>query len=207
MNSSAKGPSSCSMLLNRSFPSTVGRWGGHANSEVYKLWKSNCWSQKPGRQQVALTQIICHHSLLTLTLPRASLVAQMIGKESACNAGDLGSFSGLERSPGGRHGSPFQYSCLENPHGQRSLAGYSPCGQKESDTTEWLRTALPGLYPFLPVPFAPSISPLNDRQPPAWSPYLLLHLSPTVLHSIAGDAQKCNLTVKQVRKRKTNNVY
>ena len=135
MNSSAKGPSSCSMLLNRSFPSTVGRWGGHANSEVYKLWKSNCWSQKPGRQQVALTQIICHHSLLTLTLPRASLVAQMVGKESACNAGDLGSFSGLERSPGGRHGSPFQYSCLENPHGQRSLAGYSPCGHKEPADT------------------------------------------------------------------------
>ena len=193
MNSSAKGPSSCSMLLNRSFPSTVGRWGGHANSEVYRLWKSNCWSQKPGRQQVALAQIICHHFLLTLALPRPFLVAQMVGKESACNAGDLGSFSGLERSPGGRHGSPFQYSFLENPHGQRSLVGYSPWGHKESDMTARLRTALPGLYPFLPVPSAPSISPLNDRQPPAWPPYLPLHLSPTVLHSIA---QKCNLTVK-----------
>ena len=45
------------------------------------------------------------------------------GKESACNAGDLGSIPGLGRSPGGRHGNPPQYSCLENPHGQRSLAG------------------------------------------------------------------------------------
>ena len=35
-----------------------------------------------------------------------------------------------------RHGNPLQYSCLENPHGQRSLAGYSPWGHKESETTE-----------------------------------------------------------------------
>ena len=48
------------------------------------------------------------------------------GKESACNVGDLGSIPGLERFPGGGHGSPLQYSCLENPHGQRSLVGYSP---------------------------------------------------------------------------------
>ena len=37
---------------------------------------------------------------------------------------------------------PFsQYSCLQNPHGQRSLAGHSPWGHKESDTTEQLSTA------------------------------------------------------------------
>ena len=47
-------------------------------------------------------------------------------KESTCNAGDLGSIPGLGRSPGGGHGNPFQYSCLENPHGQKNLAGYSP---------------------------------------------------------------------------------
>ena len=57
------------------------------------------------------------------------------GQESAGNVGDLGSISGLGRSPGGGHGNPFQYSCLENPHGQ-SLVGYSPWGHKESDTTE-----------------------------------------------------------------------
>ena len=45
------------------------------------------------------------------------------GKESACNAGDLGSIPGLGGSPGGGHGNPFQYSRLENPHGQRSLVG------------------------------------------------------------------------------------
>jgi len=62
-------------------------------------------------------------------------------KESTCNVGDLGSVPGLGRSPGGGHGNSLQYSCLENPHGQRSLAGYSPWGHKESDTTEPLRTA------------------------------------------------------------------
>ena len=34
------------------------------------------------------------------------------------------------------NGNPLQYSCLENPHGQRSLVGYSPWGLNESDTTE-----------------------------------------------------------------------
>ena len=37
---------------------------------------------------------------------------------------------------------PLQYSCLENPHGQRSLAGYSPWGCKEPDTTELLTLSL-----------------------------------------------------------------
>ena len=59
-------------------------------------------------------------------------------KESACNAGDLGSIPGLRRSPGGGHGNPLWYSCLENLHGQRSLAGCSPWGHKESGTTERL---------------------------------------------------------------------
>ena len=38
--------------------------------------------------------------------------------------------------PRGGHGNPLQYSCLESPHRQRSLVGYSPWGLKESDTTE-----------------------------------------------------------------------
>ena len=58
------------------------------------------------------------------------------GKESACNAGDLGWIPGLERSLGGGHGNPLRYSCLENAHGQKCLADYIPWGRKESDTTE-----------------------------------------------------------------------
>ena len=63
-------------------------------------------------------------------------------KESSCNMGNLGLIPGLGRSPGAGHGNPLKYSCLENPHGQRSLAGYSPRGHgKESDMTEQLSTA------------------------------------------------------------------
>ena len=58
------------------------------------------------------------------------------GKESICNVGDLGSIPGLGRSPRGGHGNQLQYSCLENPYGQSSLAGYNLWGCKESDSTE-----------------------------------------------------------------------
>ena len=54
------------------------------------------------------------------------------GKESTRNVGDLGSITGLGRSPGGGHGKPLQYSCLENPRG---LVGSSPWGHTELDTT------------------------------------------------------------------------
>ena len=59
-------------------------------------------------------------------------------KESACNIGDPGLIPGLGRSPEKRNGYPLQYFCLENPHGQRSLAGYSPWGCKETNMTEKL---------------------------------------------------------------------
>ena len=85
------------------------------------------------------------------------------GKQSTCNVGDLGLIPGLGRSLGEGKGYPLQYSGLENSmdcihgvaksqtqlsnfhfpifllgksHGQRSLAGYTPWGHKELDTTE-----------------------------------------------------------------------
>ena len=62
------------------------------------------------------------------------------GKESACSAEDLDLIPGLGRSPGEGNDNSLQYSCLENPRGQRSLASYSPRGCKESDMTERLST-------------------------------------------------------------------
>ena len=58
----------------------------------------------------------------------ASQVALVV-KNPAANVGDIRDavlIPGLGRSPGGGHGNPLQYSCWENPHGQRRLAGYSP---------------------------------------------------------------------------------
>ena len=53
-----------------------------------------------------------------------------------------GSIPGSRRSPGGGNDNPLQCPCLENPHGQRSLAGYSPWGCKDLDTTERLSIGL-----------------------------------------------------------------
>ena len=55
---------------------------------------------------------------------------------SAGDKRDMRSIPGSGRFPGRGHGNPLQYSCLENPRGQRSLAGYSPWGREESDMTE-----------------------------------------------------------------------
>jgi len=63
---------------------------------------------------------------------------------SSCNVRDLRLIPGSilqERSPGGGHGNPLQYSCLKNSHIQRSLVGYSPWDHKELDMTEQLSTA------------------------------------------------------------------
>ena len=95
-----------------------------------------------------------------------AFLGSLVGKESACCAGDLGSIPGMGRSPGEGNGKPLQYSCLENPmdreawpatvdgiarvkhdlvtqppppgdsEGQESLTCCSSWGQKESDTTQ-----------------------------------------------------------------------
>ena len=61
-------------------------------------------------------------------------------KRICLQRGVLSSIPGLGRFPGGGHGNPLEYTCLENPHGQRCLAACSPWGPKASDTTERLST-------------------------------------------------------------------
>ena len=56
------------------------------------------------------------------------------GKESVCSVGNLGLIPGLGRSPGGGHGNPLQYSCLENPMDRKAWQSYGP-GFKKS----WIR--------------------------------------------------------------------
>ena len=55
---------------------------------------------------------------------------------NAGDRGDVGLILGWGRAPGEGNSNPFHYSCLEKFHGQRSLAGYSPWGCKESGMTE-----------------------------------------------------------------------
>ena len=70
-------------------------------------------------------------SILTQSFPGGSVV-----KNPPAMQETWVQFPGLGRSPGEGHSNPLQYSYPENPHGQRHLAGYSPWGCKESDTTE-----------------------------------------------------------------------
>ena len=65
------------------------------------------------------------------------------GKESACNAGELGSIPGSGRSPRGGHGNPLWYSCLENPMTEE------PGGLQAMGRKEWRMTEQVGLYFFL----------------------------------------------------------
>ena len=70
----------------------------------------------------------------------------------------------LGRFPGEGNGNPVQYSC----HGQRSLAGCSPWGHKELDTTEQLILSLSEVQSFLRTVFRSDLSPVpvlctNDR--------------------------------------------
>ena len=103
-------------------------------------WKTP-WMEEPGRLQSMGSQRVGYDWATSLSHIYLGFPGGSDSKESAWNAGDLGLIPGLGWSPGGKHGNPLQYSCLERPHGQRSLGGCSPCGHKESDMTERLNAA------------------------------------------------------------------
>ena len=72
-----------------------------------------------------------------------NLYQGLSGKESTCNAGDVGvSLIPGSRSPGGGSGNPLQYSCLKKYPMDRSMVGYSAWGFKESQKTERLTLSL-----------------------------------------------------------------
>ena len=75
--------------------------------------------KKKGKGDSLCILITLHPSLTMIfrdgMYPCEGLRQWLSGKESACNAGDLGSVPGWGKSPGGGHSNPLQYSCLENP--------------------------------------------------------------------------------------------
>ena len=77
------------------------------------------------------TKGLCYLSVFYIVVCIWGFSGGSDGKEFACQEGNPGLIPGLGRCPGGGHGNPPQYSCLKNPHGWRSLAGYSPWGCKD----------------------------------------------------------------------------
>ena len=94
--------------------------------------------QKNNGQHIKETDIVQIWSKKQLKSNRVSLVAQTV-KNPPVMWEHL--VPELGWSPGRGHGNPFQYSCLENPQGRRSLVGCKPRGHKESNMTERLSTA------------------------------------------------------------------
>ena len=70
-------------------------------------------------------------------------------KEGACNAGDTGPIPGWGRSPAEGNGKTPPGFLPGESHGQRSLAGYSPRGHIERDTTEWLKSGIGSSVPVI----------------------------------------------------------
>ena len=69
---------------------------------------------KPGEEEhIFFSQIVRHFCKIISS--KKGFPGGLDGKESTCNAGDLGLIPGSRRSPGEGNGNPFQYSCLENP--------------------------------------------------------------------------------------------
>ena len=100
---------------------SLGAQTGKDLSAMWEMWVPSLSREDPLEKRQAT-----HSSI-------RGLVRGSGGKELACSAGDVGLIPGWGRSPGEGNGNPLQYSGLENPHGQRSLVGYSPWGRRESD--------------------------------------------------------------------------
>ena len=127
--------------------------GGNERKQCEDCWITlnivTAWSGKPTHFALDPGKTIIFKMILATLFSRQQYWQYLIesfpsgsaGKESTCNAGDLGSIPRLGRSPGGGRRNPLRYFCLESPQEQQNLAGYSPWDDSESDTTEWLSPA------------------------------------------------------------------
>ena len=106
------------------------------NSALTTQWSISIWSKLERWKNLISGCLMSWPDIQKKTMSLWSVVFPTV-----CNVGDQGSIPGLGRSSEGGHGNPLQYSCLKNPHGQSILAGCSPRGRKESDTTKQLRIA------------------------------------------------------------------
>ena len=129
----------CGRKMNRSGSWLYRAWDGlWGRREIFLVEK---WLANFSASELADSRQCPQHWHSPGVLGLKELASQRLGfelgknkdqavKNPPFNVGDLVSIPGLGRSPGGGHGNPLQYSCLENPHGQRSLVGYSAWGHR-----------------------------------------------------------------------------
>ena len=112
---------------------------------MQEAWVGFLDPEDPLEKEMAPTQVFLpgkshgQSSLVGYSPSGRNSQAVLVVKNLPTSSGDTreeGSIPGSGRFPGGGTGNPLQYSCLKNPHGPRSLAGYSPQSCKESDRTE-----------------------------------------------------------------------
>ena len=76
---------------------------------------SEAWVRSLGWEDPLEKAMTTHSIILAWEIVVRGFPHSSVGKESARNTGDLGSIPGSGRYPGGGHGNPLQYSCLEKP--------------------------------------------------------------------------------------------
>ena len=85
-------------------------------------WESTWFTWLSEKHLLSHTQVLRNKHI---TCHKEGFLGGSVGKEFACNAGDLILIPGSGRSSGEGNGNPLQYYCLENP-GQRRLVGDGP---------------------------------------------------------------------------------
>ena len=112
----------------------------------YQFYTSQCiyFNASLSSCHTLSSPLMCASSFLSLFVIKCSIrihgvsqVALVVKKKKkippSMQVRDARSIPGLGKSPGESNGNPLEYSCLENPLGRSSWAGYSPCSCKELD--------------------------------------------------------------------------
>ena len=135
-------------------PKELEEWTSQAQHGLWSSRASSPWWLPTSGGSVAATTAKSSPSYnLTRSLPRASQVVPVV-KNPPASAGDIrdvGSFPESGRSPGGGHGNPLQYSCLENPMDRRAwwatvhrvAQSHTQLKRLSTHTHQWLRVPLP----------------------------------------------------------------
>ena len=92
-------------------------WMGFSGCPLQWKQSLNHWTTRevPESTEFLYTNNKLSEKEIGKTIPFMGFPGGSDGKESSCNAGDLGLIPLLGRSPGGGHSNPLRYSCLENP--------------------------------------------------------------------------------------------